>query len=248
MRNSVLPSNESQILKFLECVASDTLENCDLDSIDTLAESAHIELLPYLAFMFDVDIVGLSESEARRLILNAIEIHRYAGTLYAVKKALSVCFGEYAIKEWFSFGGKPYTFKLEVTIGTDLDQVFDAKKWIKARDMIYWAKNERSQLLGFDIKLPPAQCDIFVSAGLVYETNPQGDCVFLHRARCEIVESVAGVAEFEAHGSVLQNREYAMEIIENTAGIAEFQTQGESFMQHFANLPQITRGVATWHI
>lgn len=224
---SLLPSNEPQILRFLECVASDTLEHCDLESINTLPLSARAELLPYLAFMFDVDITNLSESESRRLILNAIEIHRYAGTLYAVKKALQVCFSDYEIREWFDFGGKPFTFKLEVTIGIDLDAVFDAKKWIKARDLIYWAKNERSQLLGIEIKLPEAHGDIFVNAGLVYEANPRGETQFLKRSLGEFIVQNAGIASLEAENQCIPFKQSQGKVYFQSAGVAEINNTSQ---------------------
>lgn len=227
---SLLPKNEPEILRFLECVASDMLEHCDLESINTLPLSARAELLPYLAFMFDVDITGLSESESRRLILNAIEIHRYAGTLYAVKKALQTCFSNYEIKEWFEFGGKPFTFKLEVTIGTDFDAVFDAQKWVKARDLIYWAKNERSQLLGIEVKLPEARGDIFVSAGLVYEANPQGETRFLKRARGEFIVQNAGVASLEAENQCSPFRQAKGEVYFQSVGVAEINASQENIV------------------
>ena len=216
---SLLPKNEPQILRFLECVGSDTLEKCDLDSINTLPLRARVELLPYLAFMFDVDITNLSEGEARRLILNAFEIHRYAGTLYAVKKALQTCFSDYEIKEWFDFDGKPFTFKLEVTIGTDLDAVFDAKKWIKARDLIYWAKNERSQLLGIEVKLPEARGDIFVSTASALYHNPSGITSFKHRARGEIAAGSAVVAEIETQGDFQMQKQSNL-ILKFSSGVA----------------------------
>lgn len=245
---SLLPSNEPQILRFLECVASDTLEHCDLESINTLPLSARAELLPYLAFMFDVDITNLSEGEARRLILNAIEIHRYAGTLYAVKKALQTCFSDYEIKEWFDFDGKPFTFKLEVTIGTDLDAVFDAKKWIKARDLIYWAKNERSQLLGIEVKLPEARGDIFVSAGLVYEAEPEGNATFHTIRHAQIVESVASVTQMSVENEARLNRNTQCVLMQNSANTFEIKAKGESIMQQNAVLMLQQRGAAVWLI
>lgn len=245
---SLLPKNEPEILRFLECVASDMLENCDLESINTLPLSARAELLPHLAFMFDVDITGLSEGEARRLILNAIEIHRYAGTLYAVKKALQVCFSEYEIKEWFDFGGKPFTFKLEVTIGTDLRAVFDAKKWIKARDLIYWAKNERSQLLGIDVKLPEARSDIFVSAGLVYEANPKGETKFLKRSRGEFIVQSAGITKLESEDKCNPFKEAKGKVCLQSAISSNFETKGDSQMRFNGRLIPIQQGGVVWQI
>lgn len=245
---SIIPKNEPEILRFLECVASDMLEHCDMDSINTLPLSARVELLPHLAFMFDVDIVGLSEKEVRRLILNAIEIHRYAGTLYAVKKALQVCFSEYEIKEWFDFGGKPFTFKLEVTLSVDLDAVFDAKKWIKARDLIYWAKNERSQLLGIDVKLPVAKGDISVSAGLVYEANPQGETNFLKRSSGELIAQFAGITKLESEGKCNPFKEARGEICLQSAISSNLEIKGDFTMQFNGQSMLIQQGGVIWQI
>lgn len=180
----IVPNNEPQNIKALEQIGSNCLEHCDLDTINVLPKFARRELLPYLALMFDVDITGLEEKQARNLIANAIEIHRYGGTLYAVKKALSVCFDSFEIKEWFAFNGEPYTFKIQVKINEA--EIFKAEKFLKAKKIIANVKNERSKLLGIEVKFPKGSTNIFSGVGVVCGVRTKSPYRFLHKAESVI--------------------------------------------------------------
>ncbi len=85
---------------------------CILPRINELSEP----VLDLLGWQFHVEGWELARSieEKRELVEYAIELHRYKGTKYAVKKALSI-FGLFVeIIEWFDTGGNlpPYTFSI----------------------------------------------------------------------------------------------------------------------------------------
>lgn len=170
---TLLPQNESEALKGLDGIF-ESASTLDISGVTILPQNARTELLPYLAHMFDVNISGLSESESRALIANSIEIHRYQGTLYSVKKVLLSIFSEAEILEWFDIGGDPYTFNAKVTIGVSLDAVFDAKKFEKCRELINSAKNARSQFLNFYVELPKSKGLIGADTGLNWKTDTSG--------------------------------------------------------------------------
>ncbi|MBZ8007908.1 phage tail protein [Campylobacter sp. RM9334] len=91
MRNykSLLPSHKTKDEKTLEKIGADLLAKFDLSVIDNNPKTCDKKLLKHLAYQYDVDINNLSESEARNLLSQAFLIHRYAGTHYGLKKALT---------------------------------------------------------------------------------------------------------------------------------------------------------------
>lgn len=97
-----------------------------IDDVDASA-------LPHLAEQFHV--AGLegwelaeTEEEKRTLIKKAIELHRYKGTLWAVKHVFKTLNIQADIVEWFENGKEPYTFNVKLMFEKDvkyLKQLFD---------------------------------------------------------------------------------------------------------------------------
>ena len=175
MSNSILPkSSSTKDEKALEHVALKRLD-LSLDTLTVLPLKADEKILPYLAYMFDVDISNLETNEQRILIQNALEIHRYEGTIYAVKKAIDASFDEAFIMEWFDCGKEAYTFDVKVKIGTDTTEVFDFDKFKKARELINSAKNARSHFHNFIIDLPDANTNIQKAQTSGFNIELKGD-------------------------------------------------------------------------
>lgn len=108
--------------------------------IDSLPE----DILDVLAWQFHVDdyddtaSIGTKRSQIR----TAIAIHRYKGTVYAVRQVVDNLAGGAKVKEWNEYNGKPYHFRVEdmpdeVRSGTAVDNLTRA---------IDNAKNVRSWL------------------------------------------------------------------------------------------------------
>lgn len=146
---SLLPNHKSKFDKKIDEFIGLRFEGLDLGAIDTLASSCPESLLPILAASFDVDIDGLSQSEARELIKNAFEIHYYSGTFYSLNKALSALYADAKVKEWFDYSGLPYHFKLEL----DASKNGVSPQTLKRSDeIINTYKNVRSVYDGASIK------------------------------------------------------------------------------------------------
>lgn len=146
---SLLPNHKSKFDKKIDEFIGLRFEGLDLGAIDTLASSCPKSLLPILAASFDVDIDGLSQSEARELIKNAFEIHYYSGTFYSLNKALSALYADAKVKEWFDYAGLPYHFKLEL----DASKNGVSPQTLKRSDeIINTYKNVRSVYDGASIK------------------------------------------------------------------------------------------------
>lgn len=146
---SLLPNHKSKFDKKFDELFGVRFEGLDLGAIDTLASSCPESLLPILAASFDVDIDGLSQSEARELIKNAFEIHYYSGTFYSLNKALNALYSDVRVREWFEYKGEPYHFRLEL----DASKNGLSPQILKRSDeLINKYKNVRSVYDGASIK------------------------------------------------------------------------------------------------
>lgn len=126
---SLLPSHKSQDEKALEKIGADLLAKFNLSVIDNNPKTCDKRLLKHLAYQYDVDINNLSESEARNLLANSFLIHRYAGTYYGLKKALSNYDETLFVDDNY---GKAYHFKvlLKVKQGITEDKINNISKLI----------------------------------------------------------------------------------------------------------------------
>ncbi len=149
MKKHLLPNHKSRFDKKLDEFFGVKLESLDLSVINILANSCPAKLLPILAASFDVSIGGLNEQSAREMIKNAFKLHYYSGTIYTLKKALKAFLGSSKVKEWFSYAGKPYHFKVEIEIANK-ELLKDDYKTLDA--LIEEYKNVRSVLDAIEIR------------------------------------------------------------------------------------------------
>ncbi len=107
--------------------------------IDTLSE----EVIDLLAWQFHIEGYELAETEEekRALVKKAIELHRYKGTRWAIKKVFEVLGINAEIQEWFEYGGEPYKFKVLLK-----SVVQDEDTYRKLIELINEYKNTRSWL------------------------------------------------------------------------------------------------------
>lgn len=119
--------------------------------IDGVEESA----LPHLAEQFHVMgtegwLQVKTDAEKRNLIKQAIDIHKYKGTKYALLKVLEMLNLQGRVREWFEYGGQPYFFKVEAGFA---DRGADEDLISRIEDLINQYKNERSWLDSLEIFL-----------------------------------------------------------------------------------------------
>lgn len=147
---SLLPNHKSKFDKKLDEFFGVKLDELDIGVINTLADTCPAKLLPILAASFDIDIDGLDEDVARELIKNAFEIHYYSGTFYSLNKALKSFYTASNVKEWHTYGGAPYHFKLEL----EASKAGINKESLKKTDeIVNTYKNVRSVYDGVSIKI-----------------------------------------------------------------------------------------------
>ncbi|EDS5974694.1 phage tail protein I [Salmonella enterica subsp. enterica] len=108
----------------------------DASALPSLAEQFHVQGLEGWLF-------AVNEQEKRDLIKQAIELHKYKGTPWAVRRALEILSLPGTISEWFEYGGKAYFFKVEIEL---INQGMDENLFNNLVDLIHEYKNVRSKL------------------------------------------------------------------------------------------------------
>ena len=122
-----------------------------ISNIDNLAFIYNLDLLDdrtldEVAYYFNIDDYnsGLDREIKIKLIKSAYWIHSKKGTKEAVISQLKILNYKIDIKEWFEYGGKPFTFRL-ITENESKD-----KNWLKnVLSLIEEYKNVRSILEAF---------------------------------------------------------------------------------------------------
>lgn len=115
-----------------------------LPRLDELAE----DIVDSLAWQFHVDFYepGISLSQKRKLVKNAIEAHRRKGTPHAVEEVVTAILDDAVVQEWFEYGGIPYHFRVIKINGQVTAEMYPKLK--KAIDIV---KNTRSWLEGVSL-------------------------------------------------------------------------------------------------
>lgn len=108
----------------------------DASALPSLAEQFHVQGLEGWLFASD-------EQEKRELIKQAIELHKYKGTVWAVRRVLEILSLPGAITEWFEYGGKAYFFKVDIEL---VNQGMDENLFNNLVELIHQYKNVRSKL------------------------------------------------------------------------------------------------------
>ncbi|EFC55316.1 TPA: phage tail protein I [Enterobacter cancerogenus] len=130
----------------------------DASALPSLAEQFHVQGLEGWSFC-------CNEQEKRELIKQAIELHKYKGTPWAVRRVLEILSLPGSISEWFEYGGKPYFFKIDIEL---TDKGIDEDLFHNLIDIIHEYKNVRSKLESLIIWIinqsttPVVGCALFI--------------------------------------------------------------------------------------
>lgn len=119
---SLIPSFEYIKLHSADKVASgvfDTLSS-EIKAVKTLANplECNEKYLPFLAYAFKVDFwdESLSIDDKRALVKQSLELHKIKGTTGAVIKVFEALNMKAVVQKWFSYGGEPYHFKIDLSV------------------------------------------------------------------------------------------------------------------------------------
>ena len=148
----MLPDYINEYLKaYFQMSSEDRRKILDEKYFDTDPLTCPKEYLPYLAIEVGVNIDGLSESDARASIYEAISALNYKGTAKSFKSSLKP-FTDAKVKEWWEFEGEPYYFKALLSPNR-LDFSFNEESYLKLKKIIEENKNVRSVFGGFEFEI-----------------------------------------------------------------------------------------------
>lgn len=120
-----------------------------------LVDNVDASALPHLAEQFHIMgnegwLYASTEQEKRNLIKNAIELHRYKGTKYALRKVLEILNLNGKIREWFEDAGEPYHFIVSLDLR---DRGYESTTEEQLLDLIQETKNVRSVMETLEVNL-----------------------------------------------------------------------------------------------
>ncbi|EAV5247774.1 phage tail protein I [Salmonella enterica] len=143
------PLASDERFSILANIAAERFAQIDLTALLVyLVDIVDASALPSLAGQFHVQglegwLFAVNEQEKRELIKQAIELHKYKGTPWAVRRVLEILSLPGTISEWFEYGGKAYFFKVEIEL---INQGMDENLFNNLVDLIHEYKNVRSKL------------------------------------------------------------------------------------------------------
>ena len=164
----LLPSNSSTSIRAVDKIGSATIEKLDKSDFNLLPQSCRKELLPHLAYMYDLDISGLSEQATRDYLSSVFDIKRHIGTVRSVQLALKSIFLDSKIIEWTENTSlEPFHFQADLYIDADSTKAYSPFSFQKAKQMIEVSKNTRSVFDGFLVNYPLVRSEIFIQCNTI---------------------------------------------------------------------------------
>ncbi len=152
--DNLSPLNDISSYAFDEVFARyNTLETDRL--LVYLVDKVDASALPHLAEQFHIMgnegwLYATTEQEKRNLIKNAIELHRYKGTKYALRKVLEILNLNGKIREWFEYSGDPYHFIVSLDLQ---NRGYESTTEEQLLDLIEETKNVRSVMETLEVNL-----------------------------------------------------------------------------------------------
>lgn len=168
-----------------------------------LIDTVDSDAIPYLADQFDVlgykgFRLAQNEADQRAIIKRSIELHRYKGTLWAVREALtSIGYGDVIFEEHVE--GHWANFRVTIDIGTHPITDLAISDLV---NMIYEYKNTRSHLLDLSYTLTLTSDNITITDDGFDVAQASAD-----------VDTITAGGDFRHDGLVLRNgsRDYSQD-------------------------------------
>jgi phage tail P2-like protein len=158
-----------------------------------LIDTVDSEAIPYLAEQFDVlgykgFRLAITEADQREIIKRSIELHRFKGTLWAVREALvSIGYGDAIIEEHVE--GHWAKFRVTIDLGNQTLNVLQITDLVK---MISEYKNARSHLADLSYTLTFSDGVIVVDS-------------FVDGQASEDTDTITAGGDFRHNGLVFRN-------------------------------------------
>ena len=174
---SLLPANEPKEFHRLDDLVATRFERFWQLNLSAHPLYTDKKYLAILSKIYDIDIVGLSEEEARELLNLFYELRKYAGTVYVLKKVLSIFFDDVVLDD--QVGG--FEFDLEMTLQNDVS----IEKIEKIKSLVNRYKNVRSHLRHIILNYPNQQAVFKIKTMSVFGIDVYADTEVSHEMNLE---------------------------------------------------------------
>lgn len=139
MSESLLPHNATKQERAIEATTGPAMAPPAEFGALWDPDTCPVELLPWLAHAFSVDVWDprWPEQNRRAAVREAFALHREKGTKAGLVRALAALGVEVGLEEWFEYSGRPYTFL--ATVRPTVDLIGDAARpWLslELRDQV----------------------------------------------------------------------------------------------------------------
>ncbi|MBE0491106.1 MAG: hypothetical protein IBX44_02520 [Sulfurospirillum sp.] len=175
--SSILPQNESVELHKLDEIVSSRFEEFFALNLTAHPLSTDTKYLSVLSKVYDIDIVGLSESEAREILNLFYELRKYAGTVFVLKKVLSIFFSDVTVDD------RVGNFEFDLSMQLQNDVSFD--KIEKIKSLVNRYKNVRSHLQNIILNFANQETVFKIHSASVFGLDVYADTMIEHDMRDE---------------------------------------------------------------
>jgi len=164
---SLLPNNlskkDQEFALFLD--SNSRVDYSDL-KIDVMTCDSSI--LSHIALIKGANIENMTELEAREYLKTFTKKH--IGTVGAVKDAMNVCFDNAELVEWFNSENLQRGY-FNINVYLKHKNIYDERLFNVSKRLIDNAKNVRSKLSQFDVRIPISKVDIKTNYANVFDYN-----------------------------------------------------------------------------
>lgn len=172
MSASLLPLSESKELHNLDEIVSYRFEELFKLNLSTHPLYVEKRYLSVLSKIYDIDIVGLSEAEAREMLNLFYELRKYAGTVYVLKKVLSIFFADIVVDDQVG--------NFEFDLSMELQNDVSFQKIEKIKTLINKYKNVRSHLRNIILNYPNQQLNLKMITASTFGVDIYADTLLEH--------------------------------------------------------------------
>lgn len=209
MSQSILPLNESKGLHALDKIVSSRFEEFFRLNLSTHPLYTEKRYLSVLSKIYDIDIVGLSEAEAREIINLFYELRKYAGTVYVLKKVLSIFFADVVVDD--KVGN--FEFDLFMKLQNDVS----LEKIEKIKTIVNKYKNVRSHLRNIILSYSNQQLNLKMTTATTFGLDVYADTQIVHEMRVET--KVSSGSNYRVLFNTKSNLENLTTNIQNKGGL-----------------------------
>lgn len=170
MNKNLSPVNDLSSMTFDDLFSR--FQNLDTECLlvylfDKVEESALIHLAEQFHITGNEGWLSCTTLEEKRdLIKNSLNLHRFRGTKFSLRRVLEILGLNGNISEWFEYGGKPYHFRVSIDMNT---KSFDAVTEQSLLDLITENKNVRSKLETLTVDLISTTIQRYATACITSE-------------------------------------------------------------------------------